>query len=210
MAGIFVLKFPPWLLKPEVNVVGCLPSTWENGEQNRPFPSSKKSHFQSEAKCEAIDMKIIFNYDANKTYFHNKGFALTLVLKVRFFGTRKWPIRTGKFCPELVQIEGKTWNWNKRWLWRNGTRISVWNIPFRKTGVPFYILRCLLKFSAWSTLTFVFHIFFCWNKYLVLSWSFLLHFQGNNISLKFLHPWKEEKIGFGGKSSLSFGCVSKR
>ena len=59
---------------------------------NRPFPSSKKSHFQSEAKCEAIDMKMIFNYDANKTHFHDKGFALSLVLKVRFFGTRKWPI----------------------------------------------------------------------------------------------------------------------
>ena len=51
---------------------------------NRPFPSSKTSHFQSEAKCEAIDMKIIFNYDANKTPFQNKGFALSLVLKVRF------------------------------------------------------------------------------------------------------------------------------
>ena len=63
-----------------------------NLEINRPFPSSKQSHFQSEAKCEAIDMKMIFNYDANKIYFHNKGFALSLVLKVRFFGTRKWPI----------------------------------------------------------------------------------------------------------------------
>ena len=61
---------------------------------NRPFPSSKKSHFQSEAKCEAIDMKMIFNYDANKTLFHNKGFALSLVLKARFFGTRKWPIES--------------------------------------------------------------------------------------------------------------------
>ena len=59
---------------------------------NRPFPSSKKSHFQNEAKCEAIDVKMIFNYYANKTHFHNKGFALSLVLKVRFFGTRKWPI----------------------------------------------------------------------------------------------------------------------
>ena len=38
-------------------------------------------------------MKMIFNYDANKTNFHNKGFALSLVLKVRFFGTRKWPIQ---------------------------------------------------------------------------------------------------------------------
>ena len=41
-------------------------------------------------------MKMIFNYHANKTYFHNKGFALSLVLKVRFFGTRKWPISVGK------------------------------------------------------------------------------------------------------------------
>ena len=56
------------------------------------FPSSKKSHLQGEAKCEAIDMKMIFNYDANKTHFHNKGFALSLVLKVRVFGTQKWPI----------------------------------------------------------------------------------------------------------------------
>ena len=36
-------------------------------------------------------MKMIFNCDVNKTHFHNKGFALNLVLKVRF-GTRKWPI----------------------------------------------------------------------------------------------------------------------
>ena len=58
---------------------------------NRPFPSSKKSNFQSEAKCKPTDMKMIFNCDVNKTHFHNKGFALNLVLKVRF-GTRKWPI----------------------------------------------------------------------------------------------------------------------
>ena len=36
---------------------------------------------------------MIFNYDANKTHFHNKGFALSLVLKVRFYGTRKWRIQ---------------------------------------------------------------------------------------------------------------------
>ena len=59
---------------------------------NRPFPNSKKSRFQSEAKCEAIDMEMIVNYNANKTHFHNKSFALSIVLKVRFFGTRKWPI----------------------------------------------------------------------------------------------------------------------
>ena len=61
-------------------------------QANRPFPSSKKSHFQNEAKCEAIDMKMISYSHANKTHFHNTGFALSLVLKVRCFGTRKWPI----------------------------------------------------------------------------------------------------------------------
>ena len=37
-------------------------------------------------------MKTIFNYDANKTHFHKKGFAISLVLKASVFGTRKWPI----------------------------------------------------------------------------------------------------------------------
>ena len=59
----------------------------------RLFPSSKKSRFQSEGKCEAIGTKMIFNYNANKTHFHNKGFALGLILKVIYFGTRKWPIQ---------------------------------------------------------------------------------------------------------------------
>ena len=81
-----------------------------NKLNNRPFPSSIKSHFQSEAKCEAIDMKMSFNYDANKTHFHNKGFALSLVLKVRFFGTRKWPIMArSAFLPLYLLLEGNRW-----------------------------------------------------------------------------------------------------
>ena len=35
---------------------------------------------------------MIFHSHANKTHFHNKGFVLSLVLKVRVFVTRKWPI----------------------------------------------------------------------------------------------------------------------
>ena len=35
---------------------------------------------------------MIFYYHANKTHLHKKGFALGLVLRVRVFGTRKWPI----------------------------------------------------------------------------------------------------------------------
>ena len=62
-------------------------------QNNRPFPSSKKFHFQNEAKCETFVVEMSFNYDANKTHFHNKGFALSLVLKVKLFGTRKWPIK---------------------------------------------------------------------------------------------------------------------
>ena len=62
---------------------------------NRLFPICLKPLFQSEVKCEAIDMKMIFDYNANKTHLHNKGFSLSLVLKVRFFGNRKWLIASG-------------------------------------------------------------------------------------------------------------------
>ena len=37
-------------------------------------------------------MEIIFHSRANKTHFHKKGCAPSLILKVRVFGTRKWPI----------------------------------------------------------------------------------------------------------------------
>ena len=37
-------------------------------------------------------MEIIFQSHANKTHFHKKGCAPSLILKVRVFGTWKWPI----------------------------------------------------------------------------------------------------------------------
>ena len=58
----------------------------------RPFLSYPKPLFQSEANCKAIDVKMIFYSHANVTHFHYKGFVLSLVLKVKGFGTRKWPI----------------------------------------------------------------------------------------------------------------------
>ena len=58
----------------------------------RLFPSSKKSHFQNEAKCETFVVKMSFICIIIENHFHINGFALSLVLKVRFFGTRKWPI----------------------------------------------------------------------------------------------------------------------
>ena len=39
-------------------------------------------------------MEVIFYSHANKsTHFHKIGFALSLILKVTVFGTRKWPIK---------------------------------------------------------------------------------------------------------------------
>ena len=52
------------------------------------YPSCPKPQFQSEAKCKAIDMYS----PANKTHFHKKGFALSLVLKRKRFGNRRWSI----------------------------------------------------------------------------------------------------------------------
>lgn len=37
-------------------------------------------------------MKMIFYSHTNKTHSHKKGFALSLVVKVRVFGTQTWPI----------------------------------------------------------------------------------------------------------------------
>ena len=60
-----------------------------NEVSNRLFPSRLKPLSQSEAKCEAIDMKMIFYSHANKAHFHKEDFTLGLVVKVRVFGTRK-------------------------------------------------------------------------------------------------------------------------
>ena len=56
---------------------------------------------------------------ANKTHFHKKGFALSLVLKVRVFGTRYWFIQnvvsegTQQFRPNCILVPmplGLIWN----------------------------------------------------------------------------------------------------
>ena len=49
--------------------------------------------YQNEVKCSAFDMEMILYSHANKTHFHKKDCALGLILKVRVFGTRKWPIK---------------------------------------------------------------------------------------------------------------------
>ena len=56
------------------------------------IPSSTGPLFQNEGSCSAFNMEIIFHSHANKTHFHKKGCAPSLILKVRGFGIRKWPI----------------------------------------------------------------------------------------------------------------------
>ena len=72
---------------------------------NRPFPSSKKSHFENEAKCETFLVKISFICIIIKNHFHINGFALSLALKVRFFGTRKWPNRNKKHRSLIKRVQ---------------------------------------------------------------------------------------------------------
>ena len=55
-------------------------------------------------------MKMNFYSHANKTHFHNKGFVLSLVLKLGVFGIWKWSISTRKttisvyYClPRLIK-----------------------------------------------------------------------------------------------------------
>ena len=60
--------------------------------RNRPSPSSPGPLFQSEGRCSAFDMEIIFHSHVNKTHFNKKGCAPSLILKARVFGTRMWPI----------------------------------------------------------------------------------------------------------------------
>ena len=54
--------------------------------------------YQNEVKCSTFDMEMIFHSHAIKSHFHKKCCALGLILIVRVFGTRKWPVagRVGK------------------------------------------------------------------------------------------------------------------
>ena len=59
----------------------------------RPFPSSPGPLYQNEVKCSSFDMEMIFHSHGNETHFIQKGYVLGLILKVRDFETRRWPIK---------------------------------------------------------------------------------------------------------------------
>ena len=70
-----------------------------------PSPICLKPLFESEAKYKAIDLKMILYSYANKTRFHKKRCALSLVLKARVFGTRKWIIREQKHIRPFINLK---------------------------------------------------------------------------------------------------------
>ena len=87
------------LFSATVKVFFCL---FQNLSGNRPFPSSPGPLFQKEGRCSAFDMEIVFHSHANKAHFHKKGCAPSLILEVRIFGTRKWPIKVIQPTKRLV------------------------------------------------------------------------------------------------------------
>ena len=75
---------------------------------------------------------------------------------VNFVPKSCWPFQPFvRISSTLRKTVTKTWD--QRCLWRNRIRISVWNIPSRKTGLPFQIFYCYWKSSAGTTQKAVFH-----------------------------------------------------
>ena len=54
---------------------------------------------------------MIFHSHANQAHFQKKGCALGLILKVRVFGTRKWPI------PHTRNYKGNEHNFRRNDFW---------------------------------------------------------------------------------------------
>ena len=63
-----------------------------NAHINRPFRSTKNSHFQNEATCKMFLVKIRFICMRIKNDLQINGFTLGLALKQRLGATRKRPI----------------------------------------------------------------------------------------------------------------------
>ena len=57
---------------------------------NRPCPPGLC--IKTRLKCSTFDMEMILHSHANKSHFHKNGCALDLILIVRVFGIRKWPV----------------------------------------------------------------------------------------------------------------------
>ena len=102
-------------------------------------------------------MKMIYNYDANRTHSHNKGFALSLVLKGRFFGTQKWPINVKRIGGStfIKLLNTKLLNKPNRPSKARGFAKKKY-LKMKNTQRDFTPTPCILLFS--STVANSFHI----------------------------------------------------
>ena len=115
---------------------------------NRPFSSSPGPLYQNEVNRSAFDMEMIFHSHANKTHFRDKGCALGLVLEVRVFGTRKWPVEKSSFSQHSMSSTSSS-RWSalftiidgsiqSRWrAWRSSSenRYCIWMIKVSRRGI---------------------------------------------------------------------------
>ena len=89
----------------------CVIATeFDNGIGHFRVPSRIGPLYQNKVKCSAFDIEMNFHPRSNNSHFHKKGCPLGLILKVRVFGTRKWPITTGS--EYYMQLIVRTLNMN--------------------------------------------------------------------------------------------------
>ena len=90
---------------------------------------------QNEFRCSDFEMEITFHSHANKTHFHKKGCAPSLILKLRVFGTRKWPIEMTLLYWRILVV---------KWRHRGIYRTTPVRHSFSRLVRKFYI--CLTAF----------------------------------------------------------------
>ena len=134
---------------------------------DRPFSSCLKPLFQSEAKCAAIDTKVIFCCHANKTDFHNNGLAFSLVSKLGVFGTRKWPIRIAPFQHFFTWERKQEQQSKLTWI---PQMLKFFSQPSHISDHPFLNLRLDRKWTEKSA---------------------SLHAAQKALDLKYLFRWRE-------------------
>ena len=162
------------------------PLSFQTLYQNRPFPgpSSPGPLFQNEGRCSAFDMGITFHSHANNTHFHKKGCAPGLILKVRVFGTRKWPIDflfSKKFsCTRIVFIVlacPHVFVLKQEWIASNYSGAKIFLCSFE--------LNCLIR------------------KFVLTSNSFASCFN-NSEPLRPVESFYASSFGFGKSSRTNF------
>ena len=76
-------------------------------QENRPFLTSKNSHFQNKANCKTVLVKMSLIRVTIKNHFHTDDFALSLAMKERFGVTWRWSIKTDCFQLKLKKQTNK-------------------------------------------------------------------------------------------------------